>query len=131
MTSKQNTALDLQAVVSQWYSAIRNIAIVLSMSVLLYVGIRMLLSTVAQDKAKYKGLLLGSSDLLGILFQSPEEWFKGGKDSDEAEIEAQIAARAQAKKDKNWALADEIRNKLKEQGIILEDTPQGTTWKKL
>lgn len=86
---------------------------------------------IEEDKAKYKGLLLGSSDLLGILFQSPEEWFKGGKDSDEAEIEAQIAARAQAKKDKNWALADEIRNKLKEQGIILEDTPQGTTWKKL
>ena len=86
---------------------------------------------IEEDKAKYKGLLLGSSDLLGILFQSPEEWFKGGKDSDEAEIEAQIATRAQAKKDKNWALADEIRNKLKEQGIILEDTPQGTTWKKL
>ncbi len=86
---------------------------------------------IEEDKAKYKGLLLGSSDLLGILFQSPEEWFKGGKGSDEAEIEAQIAARAQAKKDKNWALADEIRNKLKEQGIILEDTPQGTTWKKL
>ena len=68
MTSKQNTALDLQAVVSQWYSAIRNIAIVLSMSVLLYVGIRMLLSTVAQDKAKYKQMLIDWCVGLCLLF---------------------------------------------------------------
>lgn len=85
----------------------------------------------AEEQEKYKGLLLGSAALLGILFQSPEEWFKGGNSGEAAEIEAQIAARAQAKKDKNYALADEIRNKLKEQGIILEDTPQGTTWKKI
>lgn len=85
----------------------------------------------AEEQKKYKGLLLGSAALLGILFQSPEDWFKGGSDDDAAEIEAQIAARAQAKKDKNYALADEIRNRLKEQGIILEDTPQGTTWKKI
>ena len=58
ITSKQNTSLDLQQLVSQWYSAIRNIAIVLSMSVLLYIGIRMMLSTVAQDKAKYKQMLM-------------------------------------------------------------------------
>ena len=57
-TSKQNTALDLQKIVSQWYMALRNIAIVLSMSVLLYIGIRMLLSSVAQDKAKYKQMLI-------------------------------------------------------------------------
>lgn len=68
MTSKQNTALDLQKVVSQWYSAIRNIAIVLSMSVLLYVGIRMLLSTVAQDKAKYKQMLIDWCVGLCLLF---------------------------------------------------------------
>ncbi len=84
-----------------------------------------------EEQEKYKGLLLGSADLLGILFQSPEEWFKGGNDEDTSAIEAQIAARLQAKKDKNYALADEIRNRLKEQGIILEDTPQGTTWKKI
>lgn len=85
----------------------------------------------AEEQEKYKGLLLGSAGLLGILFQSPQAWFKGGSDDEAAGIEAQIAARAQAKKDKNYALADEIRNKLKEQGIILEDTPQGTTWKKI
>ena len=57
ITSKQNISLDLQKTVSQWYNAIRNIAIVLSLSVLLYIGIRMLLSTVAQDKAKYKQMI--------------------------------------------------------------------------
>lgn len=67
-TSKQNTALELQTLVSQWYSAIRNIAIVLSMSVLLYIGIRMLLSSVAQDKAKYKQMLIDWVVGLCLLF---------------------------------------------------------------
>lgn len=56
-TSKQNSAKELQKLISQWYNALRNMAIVLSMSVLLYIGIRMLLTTVAQDKAKYKQML--------------------------------------------------------------------------
>ena len=68
ITSQQNTALDLQKIVSQWYSAIRNIAIVLSMSVLLYIGIRMLLSSVAQDKAKYKQMLIDWVVGLCLLF---------------------------------------------------------------
>ncbi len=67
-TSKQNSALELQTLVSQWYNAIRNIAIVLSMSVLLYIGIRMLLSTVAQDKAKYKQMLIDWLVSLCLLF---------------------------------------------------------------
>ena len=67
-TSKQNTALELQSLVSQWYNAIRNIAIVLSMSVLLYIGIRMLLSSVAQDKAKYKQMLIDWVVSLCLLF---------------------------------------------------------------
>lgn len=67
-TSKQNTALELQSLVSQWYSAIRNIAIVLSMSVLLYIGIRMLLSSVAQDKAKYRQMLIDWVVSLCLLF---------------------------------------------------------------
>ena len=58
VTSRQNMALELQPLVSQWYNAIRNIAIVASMSVLLYVGIRMLLSSVSQEKAKYKQMLI-------------------------------------------------------------------------
>lgn len=48
----------------------------------------------------------------------------------EAEIEALIAQRTQAKKDKNWALADQIRDELKAKGVILEDTPQGVRWRR-
>ncbi len=47
-----------------------------------------------------------------------------------AEIEALIEERAEAKKAKNWARADEIRDSLKEQGILLEDSAAGTKWKK-
>jgi cysteinyl-tRNA synthetase len=48
----------------------------------------------------------------------------------EAEVTALIEARQAARKEKNWAEADRIRDKLKEMGIILEDTPQGVKWKK-
>lgn len=58
VTSKQNTAYEIQGVVSKWYNSIRSIAVVLMMSVLLYIGIRMMLSTVASDKAKYKQMLI-------------------------------------------------------------------------
>ena len=66
-------------------------------------------------------------ELLGILgFEKEEE-----ADSEAAEIEALIAERAQAKKNKDYAAADAIRNGLKERGIILEDTPQGVKWKRI
>ncbi|MCM8711748.1 cysteine--tRNA ligase [Clostridium sp. SYSU_GA19001] len=55
---------------------------------------------------------------------------KSTKGNLEEEIEALIAQRQQARKDKNWALADKIRDDLKNRGIILEDTPQGVRWKK-
>ena len=44
------------------------------------------------------------------------------------EIEALIEARNEARKSKNWAEADRIRDELKAQGIVLEDTPQGVKW---
>ncbi|HPP68508.1 MAG TPA: cysteine--tRNA ligase, partial [Clostridiales bacterium] len=46
-------------------------------------------------------------------------------------INAMIEERTQARKEKNWAKADEIRNKLREMGIVLEDTPQGVKWHKV
>lgn len=85
----------------------------------------------AEDKVKYKSQLLADAYMLGLLFQNPETWFKGGKNEDDSEIEAKIQARLEAKKNKDWATADAIRNELKEQGILLEDTPQGTTWKRV
>ena len=56
---------------------------------------------------------------------------KSTKGSLEDEIEELIAQRQQARKDRDWALADKIRDDLKERGIVLEDTPQGVRWKKI
>lgn len=61
--------------------------------------------------------------VLGLLYNRKDN----AVDSD---IEALIEKRQQARSEKNWALADEIRDKLKAQGIILKDTPQGVTWSK-
>ena len=86
-----------------------------------------------EDKAKYKGQLLAGAEMLGLLYQDAESWFKGG-DADgglsESVIEAKIAERIAAKKSKDYARADAIRNELKEQGVVLEDTPSGTVWKR-
>lgn len=84
-----------------------------------------------EDKIKYKSELLANAYLLGLLWQKPEIWFKGEDNGADAEIETKIQERVEAKKNKDWAKADAIRNELKEQGIILEDTPQGTTWKRV
>jgi len=68
--------------------------------------------------------------VLGILQKSTDEWFKGYV-GDADSIQSQIDARNAAKKAKNWAEADRIRNELKAQGILLEDKPDGTTdWRR-
>lgn len=56
---------------------------------------------------------------------------KSKKGALEEKIEGLIKERQQARKDKNWALSDKIRDDLKEQGILLEDTPQGVRWKRV
>ena len=73
---------------------------------------------------------LGS--ILGLLQQAPDVFLKGGQGQsapmDEAAIEAKIAQRAEAKANRDFALADSIRDALAEQGIILKDSREGTTW---
>ncbi|MGS2743472.1 cysteine--tRNA ligase [Halomonas sp. LS-001] len=73
---------------------------------------------------------LGS--ILGLLQQSPTDFLKGGQGQsapmDEAAIEAKIAERAEAKANKDFAAADGIRDALADQGIILKDSREGTTW---
>ena len=83
-----------------------------------------------EEKAELKAELMYSAELLGLLYQEPEAWFKGDSSNDQ-EIEDLINKRIEAKKNKDWATADKIRNDLKEQGIVLEDTPTGTTWKRV
>ncbi len=65
--------------------------------------------------------------VLGLLYERGQE-----KEDDDltAHVEELIEKRAQARKEKNWAEADRIRDQLKEEGIVLEDTPQGVKWSK-
>jgi cysteinyl-tRNA synthetase len=86
-------------------------------------------STTNEDSSKeYVNYLKESierlCDVLGIITEKEEEIL-------DDEIEAMIAGRQQARKDKNFALADEIRGKLLEKGIVLEDTREGVKWKRI
>jgi cysteinyl-tRNA synthetase len=76
------------------------------------------------------------ANVLGLLQQSPEEFFREQRRMslailgiDQGEVEGLIAERTQARKEKDWARADEIRDKLAEMSIILEDKAEGTRWK--
>ncbi|WP_444905138.1 cysteine--tRNA ligase [Microbulbifer sp. CnH-101-E] len=86
------------------------------------------------DKARLKGLLLAAADMLGILQQDPEAWFKQARGGDEGisaeEVEALIEERAQSKKNRDFARADEIREELKSKGVVLEDSREGTKWRR-
>lgn len=70
-----------------------------------------------------KDLITGLSSIMGIKTEKKEEIL-------EKEIEALIQQRQQARKDKNFALSDEIRNTLLEKGIVLEDTREGVKWRR-
>lgn len=78
---------------------------------------------------KFAGRLKQLASVLGILEQDPNKFLTtGAKDDDVEQIEALIKQRNEARKQKNWALADEARDKLKQMHIELEDGPQGTVW---
>ncbi|KMW73884.1 cysteine--tRNA ligase [Photorhabdus luminescens subsp. luminescens] len=71
--------------------------------------------------------------ILGLLQQEPEQFLHRGVQADDeeiAKIEALIKQRNDARKNKDWALADSARNQLNEMGIELEDGPQGTSWRR-
>ena len=85
-----------------------------------------------EEKPALKAELQAAAHLLGLLEADPSAWFqdkKAGDDGlDNATIDGLVAERTQAKKDKNFARADEIRDQLKDAGIQLEDTREGTRW---
>jgi cysteinyl-tRNA synthetase len=76
--------------------------------------------------------------VFGLIQEDPLAWFKkvaggevlAGEGVEEAEIEKRIRQREEARKAKDWTCADQIRKELSHLGIILEDTPQGTRWKR-
>jgi cysteinyl-tRNA synthetase len=86
----------------------------------------------ATEKSRLVAQLLDAGTLMGLLTQSPEAWFSTSTtDSaiDTAAIDAQLEARITAKKARNFAEADRIRDALKSQGILIEDSPQGSRWR--
>jgi cysteinyl-tRNA synthetase len=83
------------------------------------------------EKLSVASELYCSGKLLGFFFNSPEKWFQADQTLDEKEIINLIELRKKAKQAKDWSKADEIRNRLKEMGVALEDKEGETKWKKL
>ena len=87
-----------------------------------------------EKRRSAKASLLKSAKLLGLLQQEPEAWFKWSPEGegglDDAAIDTMIEQRNAARKNRDFAEADRIRDELASSGILLEDGPQGTTWKR-
>ncbi|MPY70031.1 MAG: class I tRNA ligase family protein, partial [Alphaproteobacteria bacterium] len=86
------------------------------------------------ERTGHQTVLRFNAYLLGLLQQDPEDWFKGdaadhGSLSND-EIDDMIRRRAEARKTKNFAEADRIRDALADAGVVLEDAAGGTTWKR-
>ena len=79
--------------------------------------------------------LIRLGGVLGLLQQNPESWFKQGATTagptlSDAQIDELIAARLAARTARNWTESDRIRDQLAAAGVLLEDGPKGTTWRR-
>jgi len=91
--------------------------------------------TDVEQARQLAALLRQLGGILGLLQAEPESYLKGGDTASagglsDDEINTMIEARQQARVEKNWAESDRIRDQLQDAGIILEDGPQGTTWRR-
>jgi len=91
--------------------------------------------TDVEQATQLAALLRQLGGILGLLQAEPESYLKGGDTASagglsDDEINSMIKARQQARAEKNWAESDRIRDQLQDAGIILEDGPQGTTWRR-
>ncbi len=114
-------------------------------------GTRLNKATASKERGEAKSALLAAGQVLGLLQEPPEEWFHrplnvsfgvqlgmsvdaevvGSSTLDDAKIQQKIAERNTARKERNFAKADRIREELATQGILLEDGPGGkTTWRR-
>jgi len=87
----------------------------------------------SEEKSRIKAQLLAAGQLMGVLHQQPEAWFGWApprSDGLSAEaIEALLAQRLEARRNKDWAGSDRIRDELKAQGVLIEDSKDGQRWR--
>ena len=85
----------------------------------------------AGAQARLKGELLGAGLALGLLQQDPAAWFsRGTSGDDDTRIQALVDERNEAKRARDFTRADAIRAQLADEGVLLEDTPQGVRWRR-
>ena len=85
----------------------------------------------AEDKVRLKSELLGAGLALGLLQQEAADWFgRGATVDDDSRIQSLIDERNEAKKNRDFARSDAIRDQLAAEGVMLEDTAQGVRWKR-
>ena len=84
----------------------------------------------ADEAGKLAAVLTRLGGVLGMLQSDPEAYLQGGGDDDAAEIEALIKQRNDARAAKDWAAADAARDALSAMNVVLEDGPEGTTWRR-
>jgi len=95
------------------------------------------LNAAVNDAAKIsaKQMVLAAGGLLGLLQQDPEKWFRwqsaGESGLDDAAIDDLVFKRTEARKAKDFAESDRIRDELSEAGVVLEDKPEGTIWRRV
>lgn len=82
------------------------------------------------ERSRLGNIIKESGVLMGLLQQDPDSWFHGAGNLTSIEIEAHIQQRQQARERKDFKESDRIRDALLQQGIILEDGPHGTTWRR-
>ena len=84
-----------------------------------------------EEKQSAKSRLFSAGSALGLLQQSPADWFSRGSDSDDdARIQALIDERNTAKKSRDFVRADAIRQQLADEGVLIEDTAAGVRWRR-
>ncbi|MCX7042405.1 MAG: cysteine--tRNA ligase [Gammaproteobacteria bacterium] len=88
-------------------------------------------ATAESERQRLKGELLAAGEILGLLQQDPAAWFSRGGDADEdSRIQAIVDERNAAKKARDFARADALRDQLAREGVLLEDTAQGVRWRR-
>ena len=83
------------------------------------------------ERQRLKGELLAAGEILGLLQLDPADWLgRGGNADEDARIQAMIDERSTAKKARDFARADQLRDQLASEGVLIEDTAQGVRWRR-